>query len=50
MEEPGPFLCKSSDQDLSFLGQASMGIKNEFKRKNHLEKSNSYKKYNKIQR
>ena len=27
------FLCESSDKDLIFLGEASMGIKNDFQKK-----------------
>ena len=29
-----PFFIQSSDQDLIFLGQASMGIKNDLQKKN----------------
>ena len=53
-EEPGHFLCQSSDEDLIFLGQASISIKNDLKkkerifheRKKHLEKDFLHKNLN----
>ena len=34
-EEPDHFQCKSSDEYLNLLGQASMGIKNDLQKKGY---------------